>query len=128
MTNTLEYSINLNVLSPLLISEWRDITANNAYYNLVELIDQNTILTMNGSMVNRLFRESNVPNSMKDIILSFRFSKKKAIDKRNQRARNKNELYHLSDQLEKLQHNKQKLVNEKSKLIQEIVSLKAETF
>ena len=87
---------------------------------LARLIDYPALLGINGSIVNRLFREANVPPGQSGSILSLRYSKKKAIDKRNQRTRDRTDLSSLNQELSVLSAEKKKLEAEREELTNEI--------
>ena len=87
---------------------------------LAQLIDYPALLAINGSIINRLFREANIPPDQSGAILGLRYSRKKAIDKRNQRIRDRGNLLELNFELFVLLEKKNKLQEEREKLTNEI--------
>ena len=110
--------VNFRPLYPILVSHWQELLEGG--HTLAELIDFTALLAINGSIVNRLFREANVPGHESAHILNIRYSKKKAVDKRNQRARDKTSLRGLSSEVSVLLETKQTLEEERNNLIYEI--------
>ena len=110
--------VNLRLLQSILLPEWQEMARRGE--PLSQLIDYSALLAINGSIVNRLFREANVPQSDSGPILSLRHSKKKAVDKRNQRTRDRTDLSGLDEELSALVETKIKLEAEKDELTNEI--------
>eukprot|EP00800_Vazella_pourtalesii_P019517 TRINITY_DN6664_c0_g1_i1.p1 TRINITY_DN6664_c0_g1~~TRINITY_DN6664_c0_g1_i1.p1 ORF type:complete len:123 (+),score=34.19 TRINITY_DN6664_c0_g1_i1:66-434(+) len=110
--------INFRPLQSVLLPEWQEMARRGE--PLSQLIDYSALLAINGSIVNRLFREANVPQRESGPILSLRYSRKKAIDKRNQRIRDRNNTSELNSELYALLEEKIKLEEEREQLTNEI--------
>ena len=110
--------VNFRPLQPILLPEWQEMALRGE--PLAQLIDYQVLLGINGSIVNRLFREANVPQVQSGPILCLRYSRKKAIDKRNQRIRDKNNFSELNLELYALLEKKIELEEERDKLTNEI--------
>ena len=110
--------VNFRPLHPILLPMWQEMAQRGE--PLAKLIDYSALLAINGSIVNRLFREANISPTQSSPILSLRYSKKKAIDKRNQRNRDRTDLSGLSLELAALLETKNGLEAERQELTNQI--------
>ncbi|KAI6653324.1 hypothetical protein LOD99_3848 [Oopsacas minuta] len=110
--------VNFRPLHPVLVSNWQELV--NRGEPLAQLIDYSALLSINGSIVNRLFREANVSPLVSAPILNMRYSRKKAVDKRNQRMRDRSVMSGLDTQVCDLLRTKRLLEEERADLANEI--------
>ena len=110
--------VNFKPLHPILLPMWQEMAQRGE--PLAELIDYSALLAINGSIVNRLFREANISPTQSSPILSLRYSKKKAIDKRNQIIRDRSDITQLNSDLFALLEKKIRLEEEREQLTNEI--------